>query len=222
MSRWSISSSAIDGQPGNPSRLQHDPSCITAPSVRRSTSQCCARVIPRPSAYSSARRISSGSCTPLPSSVKSFTPAAASSPNGVRCSPARPTVIEPDGSTSHSPARSPWRRTKSTTSTLSCVGSVFGIATTAVNPPSAAARLPVSIVSASSRPGSRRCTCRSTNPGETTSPLASITSSPSAGESSAATSATVVPSMRTSTRRSPLGSMTRAPVINRLTASLLR
>ena len=35
----------------------------------------------------------------------------------------------------------------------------------AVNPPRAAARLPVSIVSASSRPGSRRWTWRSTKPG---------------------------------------------------------
>ena len=43
---------------------------------------------------------------------------------------------------------------------------MLGIATIAVNPPSAAARLPVSIVSASSRPGSRRCTWRSTKPGD--------------------------------------------------------
>ena len=35
MSRWTISSSAIDGQPGRPSSLQQWPSCITAPSVRR-------------------------------------------------------------------------------------------------------------------------------------------------------------------------------------------
>jgi aspartate carbamoyltransferase catalytic subunit len=41
--------------------------------------------------------------------------------------------------------------------------------------PKRAARLPVSTVSASSRPGSRRCTCRSTNPGLTTRPDASIT-----------------------------------------------
>ena len=40
-----------------------------------------------PSEYSIARRISSGSCTPLPSSVKSRTPAAASSANGASASP---------------------------------------------------------------------------------------------------------------------------------------
>ena len=79
MSRWTISSSAIDGQPGRPSRLQHSPSCITAPSVSRATSQCWASTMSRPSEYSNARRMSSGSCTPLPSSVKIRTPTAASS-----------------------------------------------------------------------------------------------------------------------------------------------
>ena len=42
----------------------------------------------------------------------------------------------------------------------------------------AAARLPVSTVSASSRPGSRRWVCRSTSPGRATSPAASTTSAP--------------------------------------------
>ena len=82
MSRWTISSSASAGQPGRPSRLHHAPSCMTAPAVSAATSQCWARVMPRPSAYSRARRISSGSCTPLPSSVKRRTPAAASSAIG--------------------------------------------------------------------------------------------------------------------------------------------
>ena len=41
-------------------------------------------------------------------------------------------VIEPDGRTSQRPAASPCRRTNSTTLTESCVGSVFGIATTHV------------------------------------------------------------------------------------------
>ena len=70
MSRWTISSSASAGQPGKPSSLQQAPSCMTAPWVRRATSQCWASTMSRPSEYSIARRISSGSCTPLPSSVK--------------------------------------------------------------------------------------------------------------------------------------------------------
>ena len=88
-------------------------------------------------------------------------------------------MIDPEGRTSHSPAAMPCRRTNSTTLTESCVGSVLGIATTHVYPPLAAAREPVSIVSASSLPGSRRWVWRSTNPGDTTWPAASITCSPS-------------------------------------------
>ena len=57
---------------------------------------------------------------------------------------------------------------------LSFTGSVFGMAQTAVKPPAAAARVPVAIVSLSSRPGSRRCVWRSMKPGHTTRPLASI------------------------------------------------
>jgi len=59
---------------------------------------------------------------------------------------------------------------------VSIVGSVFGIAATAVMPPCAAASAPLSIVSSSSRPGSLRWTCMSTRPGETTAPRTSITS----------------------------------------------
>src|SRR5579883_164947 len=44
------------------------------------------------------------------------------------------------------------------------------------NPPAAAARDPVSIVSACSKPGSRRCTCMSIKPGAATRPVASRTS----------------------------------------------
>ena len=47
---------------------------------------------------------------------------------------------------------------------------------TDVNPPAAAARDPLSIVSACSNPGSRRCTCMSMNPGATIIPVASNTS----------------------------------------------
>ena len=195
-----MSSSATDGHPGTPRREQQPPSCITAPSVRRLTSQCCASRMPRLFAYSSALRMSSGSCTPVPSSVKICTPAAASSAIGASTSPARPIVMQPLGNTSHRPACSPRRRTICTTATLSCGGSVFGIATTAVKPPSAAAREPVSTVSASSRPGSRRCTCRSTKPGLTMQPLASSTRSP---VSDGPTSVMTPPSIRTSPTCSP-------------------
>src|SRR5689334_317502 len=47
-----------------------------------------------------------------------------------------------------------------------------------VKPPAAAACAPVSIVSACSMPGSRRCTCMSMKPGATTRPVASKISLP--------------------------------------------
>ena len=50
---------------------------------------------------------------------------------------------------------------------LSAAGDVFGMHTTLVNPPRAAQRVPVSMVSLSLRPGSRRWTCRSIKPGTT-------------------------------------------------------
>src|SRR5207302_495568 len=56
------------------------------------------------------------------------------------------------------------------------------MAQTALNPPAAAARAPVAIVSTSSLPGSRRWTCRSTNPGATTWPRTSRTSARSVGD----------------------------------------
>ena len=59
----------------------------------------------------------------------------------------------------------------------SAAGSVLGMAHTVVNPPWAAAASPVAIVSASSRPGSRRCVCRSMNPGAIRTPPSSTPSS---------------------------------------------
>jgi hypothetical protein len=86
---------------------------------------------------------------------------------------------------------------------------------------SAAARLPVSIVSASSRPGSRRCTCRSTKPGLTTRPAASITRSSATGAIASPTSEIEPSVILMSPVRSPVGSMIRAPVTSRLIPILL-
>ena len=49
----------------------------------------------------------------------------------------------------------------------SFTGTVFGMAQTEVNPPAAAAAVPVTMVSLCDWPGSRRCTCRSMKPGAT-------------------------------------------------------
>src|SRR5579863_7634542 len=79
-----------------------------------------------------------------------------------------------------------------------------------VNPPAAAARAPVSMVSACSKPGSRRCTCMSMKPGATTIPVASKTCAPWQ-ERSGATPALRPSTISTSATRSVLvaGSITR-------------
>ena len=59
------------------------------------------------------------------------------------------------------------------TSPVSDTGLVLAIAKTAVKPPLAEARLPVSTVSLCSKPGSRRWVCRSTRPGSACRPSAS-------------------------------------------------
>ena len=105
MSRATITVSATDGRPGIPSRLDHAPSCMCPPPARVSSSACWATIAPgSDAAYSSARRITPALATQAPSSVKMRTPSAYSSPIGASCSPARPTVMQPDDTTSHSPA----------------------------------------------------------------------------------------------------------------------
>src|SRR5213594_1698883 len=103
---------------------------------------------------------------------------------------------------------------KPTAAWLSVTGSVFGIAHTAVNPPAAAARVPLAIVSTSSFPGSRRCTCTSTRPGATTLPRTSRTSAPSGDPSPVPMAATFPSWTRTSAvwSKSRLGSITRPPL----------
>src|SRR5664280_2488198 len=58
----------------------------------------------------------------------------------------------------------------------SFTGLVLGMQQMEVKPPAAAARDPLSTVSACSNPGSRRCTCISMKPGATIIPVASNTS----------------------------------------------
>ena len=87
-------------------------------------------------------------------------------PSSASCSPARPTVTAPTGRTSTQPDARPRLWTCSTTPAVSATGLLLAMACTAVKPPRAAARVPVSTVSASSRPGSRRWVWTSTMPGK--------------------------------------------------------
>src|SRR5207302_647759 len=80
-------------------------------------------------------------------------------------------------------------------------GTVFGISSTVVMPPAAAACEPVSKSSLYVSPGSRKWTCGSIRPGSTWKPLASMTSRAGGRSSRTITSSTWPSLMRTCPRR---------------------
>src|SRR5262245_12819034 len=125
--------------------------------------------------YSSARRMSSAVDTGLPSSVIATQPAAFSSAMSASCSPFWPRDTAPIGYTRARLASAAFLRMYSVTPALSFTGAVLGMQATAVNPPATAAAVPVATVSLCSCPGSRRCTCMSISPGQTTSPAGMFT-----------------------------------------------
>ena len=213
-SRAMIASSATAGQPASPSSAETTPSCIWAPSVSRGSWACWAMTPSNALTYSSARRMTTGSWTHLPSSENTRTCAAdsAMAPSSASRSPSRPTVTAPTGRTSTQPASRPSRQTCSTTPAVSWVGVVLAIACTAVKPPIAAARVPERTVSASSRPGSRRCVCRSTRPGSRTRPLPLMitASGPACGSASAPIAAITPSASSTSVVPSPSGLTSRS------------
>ena len=212
-SRAITASSATAGQPRSPNRPESSLSFICASSVSRGSCACCATTPSNALTYSSARRIITASETHLPSSENTRTRAAESAiaPSSARRWPPSPTVTAPTGKTSQCPASRPSRHTCSTTPAVSATGSVLAIACTAVKPPSAAARVPVSTVSASSRPGSRRWVCRSTSPGSATRPSASTISAPAADSAWSGETSAIAPSL--SSRSACSAPRTRAPLI---------
>ena len=127
-------------------------------------------------------------------------------------SPLLPIDAAPIGHTRTLPVACARSKMKRVTEALSFTGFVFGMQQTAVKPPRAAARVPVSMVSDDSWPGSRRCACKSINPGATIRPCASNTSAPAAAIfPGGATSFIFSPSTNTSSAASVLlaGSITR-------------
>ena len=68
-----IASSAIAGQPLRPRTELTNPSFICAPTVKRGSWACCAMTPSNFFIYSNARRMTSGSETQLPSSLKTRT-----------------------------------------------------------------------------------------------------------------------------------------------------
>ncbi len=134
--------------------------------------------------YSKARRISSASLTGEPSSVKATAPASTNWPISANSFPSRFLLTQATTSTLQWSALWARSRTNSTAAWLSMGGSVLGMQAIEVKPPASAAAVPVSMVSSSSKPGSRRWTCMSISPGLTILPAASITVSPPVGRAS--------------------------------------
>src|ERR1700723_3160973 len=159
----------------------------------------------------------------LPSSLTATIPAFFIAAISASASPLLPTDAAPIGHTrtlATAAARSTIPRV---TDALSFTGCVFGIVQTAVNPPRAAERVPVSMVSDISWPGSRRCQCRSINPGVTIFPFASKTSA-SGAEMSTPIFSMRSPESKTSWTESVLvaGSNTRPFLINNIRSILSR
>src|SRR6516164_2633510 len=115
----------------------------------------------------------------LPSSETATIPASRIAPMSEIASPLLPTLAAPMGQTRTWPKAFARSTMKRVIEALSLTGFVLGMQQTTVKPPCAAACVPVSMVSEFSWPGSRRCTCRSINPGATRKPLASNVSAPS-------------------------------------------
>jgi len=98
-SRAVAASSATQGIPLSPSSVAVKPSFIWPSAARPRSSLWEIRVMSMPFAYSSARRISSGFDTGLPSSDTATQPASFRSPISARFSPFKPWVMAPTGNT---------------------------------------------------------------------------------------------------------------------------
>src|SRR2546426_810839 len=183
--------------------------------------------MPKIFVYSIAMRSRYVLATGWPSSDTATAPDRTMSPISASSTPRPPLLTQPIGKTFTAPLRRASATMYSVTDRPSFQGSVFGMHATDVKPPAAAARVPLSIDSLCSCPGSRRCTCMSTSPGQTQCPVASITRPSGAAPrpfSGARRSA-----MRPSTTRRSMtasvfvaGSITRPPLISKLAKSASR
>src|SRR5579875_1065456 len=163
------------------------------------------------SQYSITWRIRRAVAMGLPSSLTATMPASFIAAISASASPLLPTDAAPMGHT----------RTLAVAEARSFTGCVLGMQQTAVKPPRAADFVPVSMVSESSPPGSRKWQCRSMNPGATKSPEASRISAP-CSERFAPTLEIRPPSSNTSSAASVLlaGSRTRPFLIRSIRAIL--
>ena len=133
--------------PLTPNSSDLSPIFITPPFTKLISSQWANTGTSALTAFFIASRYTLESITDLPSSLIAHIPASLSSNTSVISFPAIPLVTEPTGSTFVYPASFPLFIIYLTTSALSVTGFVFGMQHTDVNPPLAAAILPVIISS---------------------------------------------------------------------------
>src|SRR6185436_1966920 len=168
--------------------------------------------------YSSAMRIRWEEEMGCPSSETATMPLFTMSPISASSSPFPCLLMHPIGKTFTVARARAWETMYSVMLWLSFQGSVLGITAMEANPPAAAAALPDSMVSSSSRPGSRRWTCMSMKPGATTLPETSSSFALSAGIPTPTRA--IFPSFTRTSRTAsslPAGSTTRPPLSSQFT-----
>ncbi len=156
-SRATIALSPTFGQPWRPRRVEAQPSFITPAPTSEGSSSWTTTGSENIDAYSRARRMRLPFTTGLPSSEIATIPSAFIEPISASSTPLRPFETAPIGKTRTAAVSRARRTTNATVGASSGTGSVFAMAQTAVNPPAAAARVPLAIVSLYSKPGSLRC-----------------------------------------------------------------
>ena len=137
-------SSAAEGIPGMPSFRAVHPSWAAPPPVRTGSSEWERMRYPKGRTYSIARRKRREFPTGFPSSENATAPASANSEKSVISAPASPRVTAATGKTFAHPSLRAFSMMCRVTSGESLIGFVLAMQTTEVNPPAAAARVPVS------------------------------------------------------------------------------
>ncbi len=148
------------------------------------------------------RRINPASGTESPSSLKNLIPAACIDPRSAIDSPRRPRVRAPATRTRQSVTDAARAIAAAAEPPSSTVGTVLGIAITAVYPPEAAALAPDHRSSFHVSPGSLKWTWRSTRPGPSQAPPASSLRAP-LPDGVFPTATTVSPSISTDASSTP-------------------
>ena len=173
-SRATPAVSAASGMPGSPRRAQTSPSCMQPRPRSHGSSEWRNTVRSKLAQYSMARRITWVSVTGRRALVNPTQPASSRASMSASRLPSSPWVSAPSGWMKASPKRQARCWIICAIAGVSITGFVSGGQQSVVMPAATAARASDSIVALYSRPGSRGRARRSTSPGQTILPAASI------------------------------------------------